>query len=303
MSIVRRVPRAVLALVLAAACDKSPEKAVAEIVRSKTAVAREARLEQALAGADSSAGDPDTPVARWILPASLKEISGLALTKDGRLLVHGDESAQVWQVDYRKGVLVKRFTLGPTPIKGDFEGITIVNDVVWMLESTGKLYEFREGAADAHVDFRKHDTGLKKDCEFEGLAYDARIQSLLLACKNIEAKADRDKIIIYRWSLASDSAGRLSKLVVPVSSVREGNAWTGLQVSDITVDSATGNYVLLASKERAIVVITPTGEPVSVRLLPERHEQPEGITIAKELVLVSDEAVDGPAAITLYRWR
>ena len=303
MSIARSVPIAVLALMLVAACEKTPEDAAAAVIGSKTAVAREERLEKALAGTDSGGKDKDTPVARWVLPPILKEISGLAITKDDRLLVHGDESAQVWQVDYRRGVLVKRFVVGPNALKGDFEGITIANDVIWLLDSKGKLYEFREGAADAHVDFREHNTELGKDCEFEGLAYDPKIKAMLLACKNIKEKADQDKIIIFRWSLAPDSAGRVSKMVIPVSSVRAENAWTSLQVSDITVDSVSGNYVLLASQERAIVEITPNGEPVSVRVLAETHEQPEGIAIAKNLVLVSDEAVKGPATITLYRWR
>ena len=194
MSIAWRASVAMVALAVTTACKESEADAVAALVRGKTAVAREARLEKALAGADSAASDPDTPLARWQLPTSLNEISGLAMTKDGRLLVHGDESAQVWEVDYRRGVLVKRFSLGPSAMKGDFEGITVVDDVVWMMEANGKLYQFKEGKDDSHVDFKKFDTGLKKDCEFEGLAYDPKIKSLLLACKNIKKRADRDKI-------------------------------------------------------------------------------------------------------------
>ena len=302
MNTLWRASATIVALAVMVACNESQEEAVAEIVRDPTAVKREARLEKALASADSKAGDPDKPIARWVLPPSLREISGLALTSDGRLLVHGDEAAQVWEVDYRRGVLVKRFTLGASTVKGDFEGITIVDSVVWMMESDGKLYQFKEGEADAQVDYKTYDTGLKKDCEFEGLAYDPKIKSLLLACKNIEDKADQDAIIIYRWSLAGDSAAGPSRLMLPVASVRGENSWTSLQVSDITVDSATGNYVLLASKERAIVVITPEGQHVSTRVLPEAHEQPEGIAVVKNMVLVSDEAAKGPATITLYRW-
>jgi len=302
MNTLWRASAAIVALAVMVACNESQEEAVAEIVRDPTAVKREARIEKALAGGDSTAGDPDKPIARWVLPPSLREISGLAITSDGRLLVHGDEAAQVWEVDYRRGALIKRFTLGASPKKGDFEGITIVDNVVWMMESDGKLYQFKEGAADAQVDFKTYNTGLKKDCEFEGLAYDPKIKSLLLACKNIEDRADRDAIIIYRWSLAGDSTAGPSRLMLPVASVRQENPWTSLQVSDITVDPATGNYVLLASKERAIVVITPEGQHVSTRVLPEVHEQPEGIAIVKGMVLVSDEAVKDPAVITLYRW-
>lgn len=284
------------------ACRESPAKAAAAIIGGPVAEARAARLVSALAGTDTVT-DPDAPLARWVLPPALGEISGLALTRDGRLLVHGDETGQVWEIDYRKGLLLKRFSLGEGAVKADFEGITVANDVIWLLASTGKLYEFREGADNEHVAFRMHDTGLKKACEFEGVAYDSAIKALLLACKNIRNRADRNAIVIYRWSLAPDSLGRVSRLMVPVANVRGANLWTSLQVSDLTIDPSTGNYVLVASKERAVVEITPAGDAVSARVLSDGHEQPEGIAITKDhLVLVSDEAAKGPASITLYRW-
>ena len=116
------------------------------------------------------------PLAEWVLPHALQEISGLALTSDGRLLVHDDELGQVWEVDYRRGVLVKRFSPRQSDVmKGDFEGITIANGAMFLLASNGKLYEFHEGANGAHVDYKVHDTGLKKECEFEGVAFDPAI--------------------------------------------------------------------------------------------------------------------------------
>src|SRR5205814_2130850 len=35
------------------------------------------------------------PRTRWVLPPDLREISGLALTDDGRLLTHDDERARI----------------------------------------------------------------------------------------------------------------------------------------------------------------------------------------------------------------
>ena len=289
-------------LLASAGCQASADDAVTALIASKTAVAREARLKSALASSDT-VGETDAPLARWVLPPSLREISGLALTRDGRLFVHGNERGQLWEIDYRRGALLKRFTLGDQAVIADFEGITVANDVLWMLASNGTLYEFREGGDDAHVKYQKYETGLKKDCEFEGVAFDPKLNAMLLACKNIREKQDRKSIIIYRWSLKPGGGERVSRLMVPVASVRGDNAWTSLQISDITIEPSTGNYVLVASKERAIVVITPTGDPVSARVLPERHEQPEGIALTKDsLLLISDEAAKGPAVLTLYRW-
>ena len=145
-----RWPRVALGLLLLAelGCG-APGDEVAALKRSPTAVARETRLERALADPDS-ASTGVRPLAQWMLPPGLQEISGLALTSDGRLLLHDDEIGQVWEIDYRRGLLVKRFSLAKAP-KGDFEGITVANGVVFLLSSTGKLHEFREGAADEQV--------------------------------------------------------------------------------------------------------------------------------------------------------
>ena len=81
------------------------------------------------------------------------------------------------------------------------------------------------------------------------------------------------------------------------------NGWKNLHPSDITVDPETGNYVMVASLEKAMIEITPAGEVVFVRLLARAHEQAEGLAITKDSILiVSDEAKQSPATITLYKW-
>jgi hypothetical protein len=82
-------------------------RSLSEVERSPTALAREKRLEKSLGDHnDALAGQP---LARWILPAALREISGLVLTQDGRLLSQGDETGEIWELDYRRGILAKHF--------------------------------------------------------------------------------------------------------------------------------------------------------------------------------------------------
>ena len=83
---------------------------------------RESRLEKSLAVADSGQGE-DRPIARWLLPPELSEISGLALTDDGRLFAHNDESARISEIDYRRGTILKHFYAGEKDLRGDFEGL------------------------------------------------------------------------------------------------------------------------------------------------------------------------------------
>jgi uncharacterized protein YjiK len=289
------------ACLLGALSCRAHQESLSTMLHSKTAVARETRLEKALTNPEAAVSEE--PLAQWVLPAPLREISGLALTKDGYVLTHGDEIGEIWEVDYRRGILVKHFWLGDGTVKGDFEGITIANDVVFLMASNSKIYEFREGADGAHVPYKEYDPGLKKDCEFESIVYDPTINSLVLACKHIHDKDVHDALLLFRWSLTGDSTSRLTRLVVPIGDVLRARGWKNLHPSDITIDPFTGDYVLVASLEKALIEITPAGSVVFARPLPEGHQQAEGVAITKDsILLVSDEAKQGPAIITLYKW-
>ena len=89
-----------ITLMAAAGCGKGE---AAERARELTLAARQVRLDRALAEPDRL--QPDAPVARWILPDRLGEISGLTLTEDQRLFAHGDEFGRVYEIDYRRGVV------------------------------------------------------------------------------------------------------------------------------------------------------------------------------------------------------
>lgn len=277
-----------------------PEKnTLSALQHSAVATARLERLKKTLA--DHEAAVDGRPIAKWIMPAPLREISGLALTPDGRVLTHGDENGEIWEIDYRSGILVKHFFMGDPTVKGDFEAITVANDLVYLLDSKGKIYSFKEGADGAHVKYNYFDTGLKKDCEFESMVYDPRFNALVLACKHVHDAGVHDAIILYRLSLApSDSTSQLTRIAVPVGAANGGKSY---HPSDITIDPISGNYVLVASLDKALIEITPQGELVFGRPLPPGHDQAEGVAITKDSVLlISDEAKSNPAAITLYKW-
>ena len=138
-------------------------------------------------GADSPESvDSSAAVApRWIMPSTLAEISGLATLDSTRLLAHNDEFAHVAVIDYRRGVVVTQFSVGETGVTGDFEGIAVVGDRVFLIESNGRLHEFTLGEEGDRVPETEYDTQLGKECEFEGVAFDSSTTSLLLPCKRV----------------------------------------------------------------------------------------------------------------------
>lgn len=263
--------------------------------------AREQRLIEKIASssADTTFGEP---LARWIMPSTLAEISGLAILDSSRVLTHNDELAHMAIVDYRRGVVLKQFSVGEAGMRGDFEGITVAGDRIYMIESNGTLYEFAEGQEGERVRYSEHDTKLGKECEFEGVAFDSASSSLLLSCKRV-TQGDKDRLVIYRWDIQRRALAPEPAVAIPASAVIGANPWSELRPSDITVDPRSGHYVLVAAQQRALIELTPQGEVVQVRSLPDGHRQAEGVAVTRDgILLVSDEANNSAGTITLYRW-
>ena len=264
-----------------------------------------ARVQRLTASLANQGGDPSTPLARWILPRDLGEVSGLALTNDGRLLAHGDEWGQVFVIDPRGGALLKRFSIGASggDTRADFEGITVAGERIIMATSNGMLYEFAEGEDGERVGFVVHDTRLGKECEFEGVAFDSAQAIVILPCKNVTTRNLKDQMVLYRWHLDGGGDSTLGPISIPLRQVIGSNSWKSIHPSDITVDPATGNYVLVAAQEKALIEITPQGELVRAIPLPGKHKQAEGVGLTRDhMLIVSDEATTQPASLTLYRW-
>jgi len=271
---------------------------------SATVTERAEHLAQVLAQPDSSA-TKGAPIAKWILGADLLEISGIALTRDGRLLGHADEGGRVFEIDFRTGRMGGHFDLGKDPVVADFEGITSVGDTLYLLVSNGTLYEFQAGPNGSRVEYTKHDTGLKDACEFEGVAFDSTISSLLLACKNVRTKSPlQDSLVIYRWKLPGGSEPQPSRLTLPLAQITGPNGWKGLHPSDIAVDPTSGNYVLVAADESALIEITPAGQLVFARPLGPGLDHAEGVAITKDSILIisTEGRPKLPSAVTLFRW-
>jgi uncharacterized protein YjiK len=294
----RRFALFIAVAALLGACNSKSEKQRAE---STGLLRREHRLASRLAQADKR--NDDVPVAKWIMPEYLKEISGLALTADGRLLAHDDELSRIYEVDPRRGVVVKSFMFGHG-LRGDFEGITVAGQDIWVIKSNGKLYRFREGENGAKVPFATFDTRLGKECEFEGVAYDSDSSWLVLPCKNARGKGFDDELVIYRWKIGTADSAGITKIMIPLSEAVGNNKWKRFRASDITIDPVTRDYVMISSLESGMIIMKPDGEIISSRPLPGKHHQAEGIAITKDRILmISDEASSKPPAITLYRWR
>lgn len=257
--------------------------------------------------------DTDTPTAmqaadndsfqQWKLPGKLREISGLALTADQRLLAITDEEAIVYEIDYDNGGLVKAFALGEPTLRGDFEGIAVVGDVIWLMTSDGDLIATREASDGERVSFTRYETGLGRYCELEGLGQDAQQQTLFLGCK--ETKKKRDKLKIFEVSVANRPPARTAAVTFSEQALADKVGKKHMRPSALAIDAMSGNRVMLAANHRALITLAPDGELIDAIILPGhgRHKQAEGLEITRDgRLLIADEGGNGRGRLAVYRW-
>ncbi len=282
-----------------AACRETSRAKAAQVQAVETARKQELARRLTAAGVNP---EKQAAVAQWIMPPQLREISGLTLTARGTVLTHDDNVGRVYEIDPKTGILLKGFSL-EGGVRGDFEAITIAGNDIYLLESKGKFYKFTEGADASQVPYSVFDAKLGKECEFESLVYEADSTRLVMVCKKIRGKDAPHELLIYRFPLPADRA-TMSTVSVPIEQVIGQNKWKDFHPSDITIDPTTKNYVIISSREKGLLVMTPDGDVVRSGPLPGDHRQPEGVAITADgLLLISDESNVRPATITLYPWR
>jgi uncharacterized protein YjiK len=276
--------------------------------RTKTIRAALAALALAACSQPSTHAQPiehslfaDAPDLQWRLPDRLQEISGLAVTADGRLFGHDDEIGVIYEIDVARGAFVKWFALGDTIVTGDFEGLAIAPDgVFWLTTSAGELYRFQEGADQARVPFQRFDTGLEETCEVEGVAY-ASNESLILACKRYYRRGVTNAAALRTWAVNTTTTEALGP---PSASFAEAAGVRRFEPSDVTLDQASGRVLVLSANAGALVELSPDGDVVSARALGEGHRQAEGVAVLPNgALLIADEGGNDQALLSRYSRR
>ena len=240
---------------------------------------------------------------QWRLPDRLNEISGLALTPDGRLLAVNDEVAIVYELDYDDGRIVKAFAFGKPVVKGDFEGIAIVDGLVYLTTSKGRVYFAAEGADGQRVSFDNYDTELGQDCEIEGLTRSTDNTRLYFLCKNVRKKSAIKGLMVFAWDVLKRELLEDESVVLPERQIMKQLRVDRLNPTGITIDRQSGNRIMVASRQRALIELTEDGMLVSARNMPltNRHRQAEGIELTSDgRLLIADEGGTHKARLAVY---
>lgn len=256
----------------------------------------------------------DKPKLVATLPTELEEISGMSRSSQANeLLAVQDEDGIVYRLALEDGQILARI---PFHKPGDYEGITIVDEDIWVLKSSGTLFCIQD---ETRLTKFKSDVISKED-DAEGLTYDAANQRLLIACK--EAKAAAPQRNIYAFDLVSQSF-----LPEPVISIRQTDIakllegyqeakWYeklrdfliadendfGLGPSGLAIHPVAQTIFVLSSRGRLLLELSPNGELQNLhRLKKEYLPQAEGLFFLPDGSMFISTEAKGGAPARIYR--
>ena len=210
-----------------------------------------------------------SPDQKFFLPYVLEEISGLAFKEPNSVLAVDDETGKVFEFDLAQRDIVHAITFYKS---GDYEGIELVNNNIYVLRSDGDLFMF-DYTDDKEVMAIKMENELSRKNDTEGLGFDPVTNQLLIACKE-EASLDESKKKKKRAFYAFDIATRTldTEPIFTISPKKLKAFWEEKRDFDYDEDRIkfkpsaiakhpiTSDYYILSSVGKMVIVVAPSGD-------------------------------------------
>lgn len=251
------------------------------------------------ATADAATYDLEHPVSKYSMPAALREVSGVVVLPQNRLACMEDQTGTIYLYNATTKRVEETIAFGP---KGDYEDLARVGEAWFVLRSDGTLFK-RLGTQTT-----TYDTGLTRDNNPEGLAYEPATKSLLVACKGAAGTGGPDQYrAVYRLDPATFRRTLKPAYLLDVAALRARNpAVNRFAPSGIAVHPATGHVFITAASGNALVELDARGGLVRLDKLPrKRFPQPEGLTFAPngDLYIASEAGTTDTGTIQVFRAR
>lgn len=239
----------------------------------------------------------DRPVARFELPPDLVEISGLTVLDDGSIGAVQDEEGALYVLDPESGEVTAVVPFGPP---GDYEGVELVGDRLFVLRADGALFEMA-GWSGGDASGREVALDLPRDCDAEGLGYDAGRGHLLVACKEEGGPGLGERKAVYAYGLEARALRDGPAFVIDPAEVPGDRK---LKPSAVAVHPVTGAAVVLSSVREAVVVVGDGGAVTDVWSWAEAgFEQPEGLAfLPNGDLLIASEGGEQPAVLARFAY-
>lgn len=263
--------------------------------------------------------DLNQPTRQMILPHFLMEASGLTDVSTTEVALVQDESGSFFIYDLKKRKVTKSVAFGPP---GDYEGMTRVEDVIYILKSDGELFEVRNWRSTAQVTSRRLKLSTKDN---EGLGLDPVTQNLLIAPKSRwqKGKEYKNSRPVFTFNPKDSASKPETALVIDVAEIvqfatenglsiptlktKKGKTQIGLHFrpASIAVHPKTGEFFIISAVDRTLASFDRSGKVTGFQHLPAHlFRQPEGITFLPDnsMVIVNEAAGHQPTLLQFF-WR
>ena len=247
--------------------------------------------------------DLQNPDIIYKLPAYLEEISGISHFKNNKIACIQDEQAIIYIFDTKKGKIISKIDFGK---KGDYEDIAVVKHDAYVLRSDGTLFKVENFEESEKIKALKIKTPLNSRNDTEGLVFDKKTNSLLIACK-ASAYIDKERQYngyksIYKFDLkknklneepfllidlsVTDSIkvkGRIEKFSIETAKklnlLKDSSSF---HPSGLAIHPFNNNLYIISSVEKLLIIMNESGNIVNILKLNNRlFNQPEGISFSK----------------------
>ncbi|MDX1667015.1 MAG: SdiA-regulated domain-containing protein [Saprospiraceae bacterium] len=282
--------------------------------------------------ASNNVGDPDynfrydvdRPDREIELPDELEEISGLSMSPMGEhILGVQDEEGIVFYIDPENGKIRREIEFWKD---GDYEGIEAVGEAVFVVKSSGTLYQIRRiGQPDQRVD--KFNYFLDSDYDVEGLGWDSLENRLLIACKAKAGEGEeyRMKKAIYSFNLETLVIEEQPAFLISLQDVHDylstspairrlEKLWEFFQPNEseftfapsaLAVHPFTGEIYIASNAGKLILILGRDGKIRHIEKLDKDiHPQPEGLCFdRKGNLYIANEGKGTDPRIFIYNYR
>ena len=253
------------------------------------------------------------------MPSELKEISGLTFSPNGEhLCAINDEEGDIYFINKKTGEVDRKVKFHG---EGDYEGIETVGERIYVIKSTGTVYEVSDFEKDK-VKPKKTKYILKKPNDSEGLAFDNKNNRLLVACKSASClhkscllHSCMSQRAIYSLNLETNNIAPAPTFIIDLKEVqaflKNNKTDEELEIfkkfimveddkipfhpSALAIHPKSRDLYILSSKGKTMMILNSEGKIIALEKLDKKiHTQPEGIVFDKDGTLyISNEGKKG----------
>lgn len=254
------------------------------------------------------------------LPGSLREASDVTAVSQTEIAMVQDEKGIIYLYDFNNFKVTEKFKFGP---KGDYEGLALVDDTMYVLKSNGTLYKTARWRQEA----RAFQTPLNlPTADNEGLCFDPVSRKLLISPKSRWKKkkgGGKHKRPIFAFDPKS---GRVSEdpmfvlrvddmvafahthhLTLPGKVSKKGKFKEKLEFrpAAIAVHPITGHIYIVSATDRVMLSFNRQGQISGLSVLDkELFLQPEGLAFLPDgTMIVVNESPKKKPGLLLFEWK